>query len=74
MVYLLCNLSVCRFFSYNSLVTVFPRVVVRDSNGWGRCSLKRYALLNSKIGLVFLCGYFGTRQGHNTQLVQMQVL
>ena len=61
-------------FSGDSLVTVFPRVVVRNSKGWGGCSLKRSALLYSKVRLVFLCGYFGTRQGNNTQLVQIQVL
>ena len=49
-------------------MAVFPRVVVKNSKGWGRCSLKRSGLLHSKIRLVFLCGYFGTRQGHNTQL------
>ena len=51
-------------------MTVFTRVVVRNSKEWGGCTLKRSALLYSKVRLLFLCGYFGTRQGHNTELVQ----
>ena len=72
--YLLCSISVYRVFSGDSLVTVFPRVVVKNSKGWGGCSQRRSALLHSKVRLAFLCGCFGTRQGHNTQLVQIQVL
>ena len=72
--YLLCSISVYRVFSSNSLVTVFPKVMVRNSKGWGECSLNQSTLLYSKVCLVFLCGYFRTRQGHNPQLVQIQVL
>ena len=47
--YLLCSISVYRVFSGDSLVGVFPRVVVKNSKGWGGCSQRQSALLYSNF-------------------------